>query len=210
VTVTSAAEPLASRIGILGGTFNPPHIAHLLCASEARAQLELDQVWLMPAGVPPHKPTAEEPGIEHRLAMCRLAAGAHSEWLEVSALEAERNGPSYTVDTLRELHAMSPATELTFIVGGDMAWSLPTWREPEAILELARIAVAERVGARREEVREQLAELAGAGERVVYIDVPRIDISSAALRQRVRAGRPITYLVPDAVSNYIEERSLYT
>jgi nicotinate-nucleotide adenylyltransferase len=210
VTVTSAAEPLPARIGILGGTFNPPHIAHLLCASEARAQLELDQVWLMAAGVPPHKPSADEPGIEHRLAMCRLAAAAHAEWLAVSALEAERDGPSYTVDTLRELNATRPEAELTFIVGGDMAWSLPTWREPEAILSLARIAVAERIGARREEVREQLADLAGASERVVYIDVPRIDISSAALRQRVHAGRPITYLVPDAVSDYIEEWGLYT
>jgi nicotinate-nucleotide adenylyltransferase len=210
VTVTSAAEPGVPRIGILGGTFNPPHIAHLLCASEARAQLGLDRVWLMPAGVPPHKPTTDEPGVAHRVTMCRLAVAAHSEWLEVSELEVEREGPSYTADTLREVHAMHPDAELTFIVGGDMAWSLPTWREPEAILELAQIAVAERVGARREEVREQLAGLAGAGERVVYIDVPRIDISSAALRQRVRGGRPITYLVPDAVSNYIAEWSLYT
>jgi nicotinate-nucleotide adenylyltransferase len=210
VTVTSAVDTAAARIGILGGTFNPPHIAHLLCASEARAQLELDRVWLMPAGVPPHKPTAQEPGIEHRLAMCRLAAAAHSDWLEVSELEAERDGPSYTVDTLREVRALEPQAALTFIVGGDMAWSLPTWRAPEAILELAQLAVAERVGARREEVREQLAGLAGANERVVYIDVPRIDISSAALRQRVRSARPITYLVPDAVGNYIEERGLYT
>ena len=89
-----------------------------------------------------------------------------------------------------------------------MAWSLPTWREPEAILELARVAVAERVGARREEVRERLSGLAGAG-RVQYIDVPRIDISSAALRQRVRSGQPITFLVPNGVSDYIEERRLY-
>lgn len=89
-----------------------------------------------------------------------------------------------------------------------MAWSLPTWRDPETILELARVAVAERAGARREEVREQLAGLRGAGN-VTYVDVPRMDVSSAALRQRVRAGQPITYLVPDAVSEYIEERRLY-
>ncbi len=90
-----------------------------------------------------------------------------------------------------------------------MAWSLPAWREPEAILELARVAVAERAGARREEVRERLAGLRGV-ERATYIDVPRMDISSAALRQRVRSGQPITYLVPDPVSDYIEERRLYT
>jgi nicotinate-nucleotide adenylyltransferase len=142
--------------------------------------------------------------------MCRLAVASHADWLGVSELETERAGPSYTVDTLREIHASEPSAELTFIVGGDMAWSLPTWREPEAILELARIAVAERVGARREEVRQQLAGLAGVADRVSYIDVPRIDISSAALRQRIHSGRPITYLVPDAVSDYIEERRLYT
>ena len=102
-TVTSAAERTA-RIGILGGTFNPPHIAHLLCASEARAQLALDRVLLMVAREPPHKTVADEVGIEHRLAMCRLAARGHDAWLETSALEAGRDGPSYTVDTLREIH----------------------------------------------------------------------------------------------------------
>lgn len=198
-----------AAIGILGGTFNPPHVAHLLCASEARWQLGLDQVLLLPAGVPPHKPMAEDPGIEHRLAMCHLAVRGHEEWLAVSELEAQCSGPSYTVDTLRQIHASQPGDDLTFIVGGDMAWSLPAWREPDAILELARVAVAERAGARREEVRERLAGLRGV-ETATYIDVPRMDISSAALRQRVRSGQPITYLVPDPVSDYIEERRLYT
>jgi nicotinate-nucleotide adenylyltransferase len=197
-----------AAIGILGGTFNPPHVAHLVCASQARWQLALDQVLLMPAGVPPHKPMTEDPGIEHRLAMCRLAARGHEEWLGVSELEAQGGGPSYTVDTLRAIHASQPGDDLTFIVGGDMAWSLPAWREPDAILELASVAVAERAGARREEVRERLAGLR-AVETVTYIDVPRIDISSADLRQRVRSGQPITYLVPDPVSNYIEQRRLY-
>ena len=198
-----------AAIGILGGTFNPPHVAHLVCASEARWQLALDEVLLVPAGIPPHKPMTEDPGIEHRLAMCRLAARGHEEWLRVSELEAQGGGPSYTVDTLRQIHASQPGDDLTFIVGGDMAWSLPAWREPDAILELASVAVAERAGARREEVRERLAGLRGA-ETVSYIDVPRMDISSAALRQRVRSGQPITYLVPDPVSNYIKERRLYT
>jgi nicotinate-nucleotide adenylyltransferase len=198
-----------AAIGILGGTFNPPHVAHLLCASEARWQLGLDEVLLVPAGVPPHKPMADDPGIEHRLAMCRLAARGHEQWLGVSDLEAQGSGPSYTVDTLRQIHASQPGDELTFIVGGDMAWSLPAWREPGTILGLARVAVAERAGARREEIRERLAELRGI-ENITYIDVPRVDISSAALRQRVRSGEPITYLVPDAVSDYIEQRRLYT
>ncbi|MGD1050030.1 MAG: nicotinate-nucleotide adenylyltransferase [Solirubrobacteraceae bacterium] len=198
-----------TAVGILGGTFNPPHLAHMVCASEARAQLALERVVLVPTGVPPHKPMEQEPGPMHRLEMCRLAAGGHRDWLEVSAIEIERDGPSYTVDTLREIHASQPGDELTFIVGGDVAWSLPTWREPEAILELARVAVAERAGARREEVRDRLAGMAGSAERISYIDVPRLDISSSALRRRVREGRPIDYLVADPVADYIEQRRLY-
>ena len=197
-----------TAVGILGGTFNPPHLAHLVCASEARAQLALERVVLIPTGVPPHKPMEQEPGAAHRLEMCRLAAGAGRGWLTVSSIEIDRAGPSYTVDTLRQIHASQPGDELTFIVGGDMAWSLPSWREPEAILGLASVAVAERAGARREEVRTRLDAMAGAA-RITYIDVPRLDISSSALRRRVREGRPLDYLVPDPVADYIEQRRLY-
>jgi len=197
-----------TAVGILGGTFNPPHLAHLVCASEARSQLGLDRVLLIPTAIPPHKQMDDEPGARHRLEMCRLAVGGHGEWLEVSALEVERGGPSYTVDTLSEIHASRPGDELTFIVGGDMAWSLPAWHEPEQILRLADVAVAERAGARREEVRGRLADLAGA-ERIRYIDVPRLDISSSALRRRVREGRTIDFLVADAVAGYIEAEGLY-
>jgi len=197
-----------TAVGILGGTFNPPHLAHMVCASEARAQLSLDRVLLVPTGVPPHKPMDDEPGAMHRLQMCRLAVGDHREWLEVSAIEINRDGPSYTVDTLAEIHATHPGDDLTFIVGGDMAWSLPDWHEPEAILGYASVAVAERAGARREEVRVRLADIAGA-HRISYIDVPRLDISSSALRRRVREGRPIDYLVADAVADYIDQRRLY-
>ena len=197
-----------TAVGILGGTFNPPHLAHLVCASEARAQLALERVVLIPTGVPPHKPMEQEPGAAHRLEMCRLAADGHRDWLTVSSIEVDRGGPSYTADTLREIHASQPGDELTFIVGGDMAWSLPSWREPEAILGLASVAVAERVGARREEVRGRLEALAGAAA-ITYIDVPRLDISSSALRRRVREGRPLDYLVPDPVADYIEQRRLY-
>jgi nicotinate-nucleotide adenylyltransferase len=197
-----------TAVGILGGTFNPPHLAHMVCASEARGQLGLERVLLVPTGIPPHKPMDDEPGPMHRLQMCRLAVGEHRGWLSVSAIEIDRDGPSYTVDTLREIHATHPGDELTFIVGGDMAWSLPDWHQPEAILELASVAVAERAGARREEVRVRLAGMAGA-HRISYIDVPRLDISSSALRRRVREGRPIDYLVADAVAEYINQRRLY-
>jgi len=197
-----------TAVGIFGGTFNPPHLAHMVCASEARAQLSLDLVLMVPTGVPPHKEMEEEPGRAHRLEMCRLAADGHDDWLEVSSIEIDRDGPSYTVDTLGEINATRPGDELTFIVGGDMAWSLPSWHQPETILELAALAVAERAGARREEVRVRLAGMRGA-QRIRYIDVPRLDISSSALRRRVREGRPIDYLVPDAVADYIERQGLY-
>ena len=197
-----------TAVGILGGTFNPPHLAHMVCASEARAQLSLDLVLLVPTGVPPHKEMEEEPGRAHRLEMCRLAADGHGDWLEVSSIEIDRDGPSYTVDTLGEINATRPGDELTFIVGGDMAWSLPSWHQPQTILELAAVAVAERAGARREEVRLRLAGMRGA-QQIRYIDVPRLDISSSALRRRVREGRPIDYLVPDAVADYIDRQGLY-
>jgi len=97
-----------TAVGILGGTFNPPHLAHLVCASEARAQLELDEVMLVPTGIPPHKEMDDEPGAAHRVQMCRLAIAGHEDWLSVSAIEVDRAGPSYTVDTLREINARRP------------------------------------------------------------------------------------------------------
>jgi nicotinate-nucleotide adenylyltransferase len=197
-----------AALGILGGTFNPPHVAHLVCASEARSQLRLDRVVLMVAATPPHKEVAEDPGAQERLTLARLAA-VGEEWLGACDLELRRDGPSYTVDTLREIHAKQPGDELTFIVGGDMAWSLPRWRDPEAVLELARLAVAEREEVRRDDLRRHLASLRGH-EQIAFIDMPRLDISSSAVRRRVRDGRPIRHLVPDAVAERIEQKRLYT
>jgi nicotinate-nucleotide adenylyltransferase len=196
-----------ASVGILGGTFNPPHIGHLVCAQEARAQLGLDRVVLMPVGVPPHKEAGEDPGGEHRYEMCRLAT-AKDERLGVSRLELDREGRSYTVDTLRAIHESAPGDDLTFIVGGDMAHSLPTWREPEAVLGLATLAVAERAGARRAEIEDRLSTLAG-GEDARFFAMLRIDVSSSEIRRRVRADLPIRYLVPDEVVRYIGAHGLY-
>jgi nicotinate-nucleotide adenylyltransferase len=194
-------------IGIVGGTFNPPHVGHLVMILEALDQLDLDRVLLMPVAHPPHKEAPSDPGAGVRLELCRLAT-AGEDRVEVSDLEIERGGASYTVDTLRALHERDPEHALTFIVGGDMAYSLPTWREPEAVLELARLAVAERDGLRREDIAHRLEPLHD-GDRVVFFDMPRIDLSSSAVRDRVAAGRPIRYLVPDPVVDAIRERSLY-
>jgi nicotinate-nucleotide adenylyltransferase len=197
-----------ASVGIFGGTFNPPHIGHLVCAQEARAQLGLDRVVLMPVHAPPHKEAAEDPGPDVRAQLCR-AAVAGEDGFEVSTLEIERGGPSYTVDTLRELHGSQEGDELTFIVGGDMASSLPSWREPEAVLELARLAVAEREELRRQEIAERLGALRGAGERVIFFTMPRLDISSSDVRARIAEGRPVRWLVPAGVAGEIERRGLY-
>jgi len=159
------------------------------------------------AAEPPHKEVPEDPGVEHRLAMCRLAAAAEP-WLEVSDLEARRSGPSYTITTLREIDARRPGDELTLIVGGDMALSLPTWHEPAAILGLARLAVAERSGLPRTAVLAEVRRVAG-GENVRFLDMPRLDVSSSLVRRAVGDGRELRDLVPQAVADYIEERRLY-
>ena len=194
-----------AEVGLLGGTFNPPHLAHLVCAQEALLQLGLDRVLLVPVAVAPHKAIEADPGVEHRVAMCE-AAVAGDDRLGVSRADADREGPSYTVDLLR---ALSGDDELTFIVGGDMAFSLPAWRDPEGVLALAGIGVAEREGVRRADISERLADLAGAAERVRFFDMPRLDISSSLIRRRAGAGVPVRYLVPDAVASYIEHERLY-
>jgi nicotinate-nucleotide adenylyltransferase len=194
-----------ARVGLLGGTFNPPHLGHLVCAQEALLQLELDRLLLVPAATPPHKQIVADPGVAHRVAMCD-AAVADDARFGVSRADADRAGPAYTVDLLRSLGG---ADELTFVVGGDMAHSLSAWRDPEGILALARLGVAEREGVRRADIAERLSGLAGADERVVFFDMPRIDISSSLIRRRAAAGGPLRYLVPDAVAAYIEREGLY-
>ena len=196
-----------TRVGILGGTFNPPHIAHLVCAQEAYLQLDLDEVMLIPARIPPHKPVDDEPGAEHRLELCRAAIEGDDRFT-VSDLEITRDGPSYTVDTLRTLTRKAPDSELFMIVGGDVAAGLPSWHEPEQVLSLATLAVAKRRGTARARVDQALQSLPG-GERAVFFRMPRIAISSTLVRRRVRHGEPVKYFVPDAVAKYIERNRLY-
>jgi nicotinate-nucleotide adenylyltransferase len=201
-----------ARVGILGGTFNPPHLGHLALARHARQELGLERVVLMPARAAPHKPAAEDPGPEHRLRMCRLAVGAVAG-LASCALEIERAGPSYTVDTLRIVHASHRDDHLTFIVGADMARTMPQWREPRALLGLADVAVAERDGSAREDVLRALAALepadAEASSGVRFLRMPSVPISSSLVRGRVRRGEPIRDLVAPEVARYIAEHRLY-
>jgi nicotinate-nucleotide adenylyltransferase len=195
------------RLGILGGAFNPPHLGHLVCAQEALVQLELDRVIFMPVGVAPHREIETDPGAEVRLEMAELAV-ADDERFATSRLELDREGPSYTVDTLEQLRSESPDDELFLILGGDQAAALAGWHEPEQVLERATVAVFERVSWSRDAIGLQIGRLRGA-QAVRYLDMPLIQVSSSAIRRRVREGLPIRYLVPDAVGDYITSHDLY-
>lgn len=195
------------RLGLIGGTFNPPHLGHLVCAAEACDQLGLDEVAFVPVNQPPHKEIAGDPGVEVRVELCRRAVARDSRFW-VSRVDVDVPGRSFTVDTLKRLHESSPADDLTFIMGGDMAHSLPTWHEPEAVLALATLGVAEREDVRREDIMRNVAGLAGA-DQIRFFEMPRLDISSSAIRARVAQGRSIRYLVPDPVAEFIAAEGLY-
>jgi nicotinate-nucleotide adenylyltransferase len=199
------------RVGILGGTFNPPHLGHLALARCALRELDVERVVLMPAHGAPHKPSANDPGPEHRLRMCRLAVDG-ADGLASCSLEIERGGPSYTVDTLRAIHASHPDARMTFVVGADTARTLPAWREPQELLELTELAVAEREGAGREDVLGALAGLsdgsAGA-PGVSFLAMEAVPVSSSLVRERVASGEPVEELVGGAVARYIAEHGLY-
>jgi nicotinate-nucleotide adenylyltransferase len=191
----------------LGGTFNPPHVGHLICAQEALTALRLDTVVWVPAGVPPHREIESDPGADARFEMCELTV-AGDERFSLSRVELEREGPSYTVDTLRSMRAQAPDDELVLILGGDQAASLRSWHEPEEVLALATIAVVERTGWPRPAIGVRLSGLRGA-ERLVFFDMPRVDVSSSMVRRRARSGQPIRYLVTDRVADYIGAHGLY-
>jgi nicotinate-nucleotide adenylyltransferase len=195
------------RVGIYGGVFNPPHHGHLIAAQEAHSQLGLDVVVWVPVGAAPHRPIEADPGAEARLEMVELAI-AGDERFRASRIELEREGPSYTADTLAELREREPEDELFLILGGDQALALRTWHLPERVLELATIAVFERGSSTRNAIGITIGRMAGA-ERVRFLEMPRIDISSTMVRRRAAAGMPIRYLVPDKVANFIGAQNLY-
>jgi nicotinate-nucleotide adenylyltransferase len=195
------------RVGILGGAFNPPHLGHLWLAQEAHARLGLDRVLLIPCGQAPHRVLDADPGSRERLRMAQLAADGDDR-LGVSAIEVDRPGPSYMADTLTLLRETTPTVDPTLILGADQALKLRTWHEPERVLELARLAVADRAGAGRDDVMAALDGLPGA-EAIDGFALPRIEVSSTLVRERVAAGLPIRYLVPDAVGDHIAAAGLY-
>ena len=170
-------------------------------------QLDLHRVVFMPVGEAPHREIEGDPGAEARLEMVELAVGG-DERFATSRMELDREGPSYTSDTLAQLHEESPDDELFLILGGDQAAALASWHEPEKVLERATVAVFERASWGRNAIVIKIGRLAGA-RNVRYLDMPMIQVSSSGVRRRVREGTPIRYLVPDNVASYIEEKALY-
>ena len=196
------------RLGVLGGTFDPIHYAHLAIAEEARTQLGLDPVWFVPAGQPPHKPDVTIAPAHHRLAMLELALASNSHF-RISRVDLERPGPCYTVDTLALLREeWGPHVELYFIISADSLREMHSWYRPRRIMELALLAVAPRPG-NQLHLGELERDLPGLSRRVRIIEAPLLDISATGLRQRVREGKSIRYYVPEDVEAYIIAHGLY-
>jgi nicotinate-nucleotide adenylyltransferase len=213
------AEPLSppspastGSIGVLGGTFDPIHHGHLAVAESVRETLGLERVLFVPAGAPPHKPDRPVSDGEHRAAMVALAI-ADNPAFELSRVELDRGGPSYTVDTLAILSSTARAAggraDFTFILSAEAFAEILTWHEPRRLLQLARVAVVPR-GEARLPARAWLAEhFPGQEDRVTLLDGPRFRVSGTEIRALAAAGRSVRYLVPASVARYISERRLY-
>lgn len=198
-----------ARLGVLGGSFDPIHLGHLVLAEGVREALGLEKVLLVPAGTPPHKLNHSMAAAEDRMEMTQLAAEGNP-FLEVSDIEVRRSGPSYTIDTIRELADIHDG-EVFLIVGGDTVSELGTWKSVGELLRICSLAVGMRPGAELPG-REELERKTGAGADQILtnvVNIPQMDISSTDIRKRAREGRTIRYLVPERVREYIEREGLY-
>ena len=200
--------PSCLRRGLFGGTFDPPHMGHLVMAEAARSQLGLHEVIFMPAAQPPHKQGKKICATEQRVAMVRHAI-ADNEDFTLSTFEASRKGPNYTTETMRLLREeWGDRVELFFIMGLDSLVDLPLWYKPQQLIELVKLAVIARPGYHADmDTLERL--LPGISKRVFFAHAPLIGISSTDIRKRVQEGKSIRYLVPRGVEQYIEEWGLY-
>ena len=197
------------KLGILGGTFDPIHLGHLIIAEEAMSSLGLDRVLFVPAGDPWMKADTTITPKQHRLAMVLAAVGDNPKF-KVSPSELERFGPSYTVETLEEFQEdYGQQTELFFIIGADALKDFGRWNQPERVLELCTLAVVGRPAQEELDLSSLEASLPGIGERVAMVDDVAIGVSATDIRERVEEGRSIRYLVPPTVETYIQEHGLY-
>lgn len=214
--VSAGPTPVAiESLGVFGGTFDPIHVAHLAVAQEAVEALGLERVLFVPAGQPPHKPGQVITAAAHRLAMVQLAIAGNDRFA-VDRLELDREGPSYTVDTLealvaRRATASAPGREqtLTLILSAEAFLGLPSWNDPNRVLDLARVAVAPRDGYPGADAAFLAQHFPDHIDRVVFLDGPRLRLSATELRERAAAGHSLRYLVPDAVAAYIDDHDLY-
>ncbi|HZZ79723.1 MAG TPA: nicotinate-nucleotide adenylyltransferase [Gemmataceae bacterium] len=199
------------RVGVFGGTFDPVHLAHLILAEQCREQARLDQVLFVPAAVPPHKQHRAVTPFGQRVEMLSLAIAGNPVF-RIDELEKDRPGPSYTVDTLTQLHAARPDDELFFILGTDSLRDLPTWYQPRRILELAGLVIHEREGfppIPEKDLREALELGSEFPLRMQNIQAPLIAVSSQDIRKRIGEGHSVRYMIPRAVEAYIAEKGLY-
>jgi nicotinate-nucleotide adenylyltransferase len=185
------------KIGILGGTFDPPHLGHLIIANEVLDQLGLDELKFMPNQEPPHKTRNSKTKPADRLKMLELAIRDHPQF-SLETIELERPGRSYTYDTMMELKRKRPGDEYYFIIGADMVEYLPHWHRIDDLIKLVQF-----VGASRPHFTLESAY------PILYVDVPQVDISSTLIRERIKSGKSVKYLLPDKVIHYIEENRLY-
>lgn len=189
------------RIGVFGGTFDPPHVGHLIAAADAHRALGLDLLLFVPSAVPPHKRRTVRASADLRLEMVRAAIEGDDRFA-ADDLELRRSGPSYSVDTLRELHLREPACELYFLIGADNLRDIPHWHRPEEIVRLARLVVLSREG-------DPGAPETGGPFPARRVAVTRVDVSATEIRRRAAAGQSIRYLVPEAVRAVVEREGLY-
>jgi len=197
------------KIGVLGGTFDPIHIGHLVLAEEVRDKLDLDEILFMPAGQPWLKGNNYISPAEHRLEMVRLAIAGKS-YFKLSAMEIERPGPTYTVDTMAELkNQIKAGDELFFILGWDNLSQLPQWYQPSRLITMCHLVAVPRPGYPRPDLKALEASIPGLSQRVILLDKPNIDITASSIRDRVAQGVSIHSLVPEPVEAYIEQHKLY-
>jgi nicotinate-nucleotide adenylyltransferase len=194
------------RLGIFGGSFDPIHLGHLIVAEQCRETCELDKVWFVVAGAPPHKPQGRTP-VSHRLEMARIAVAGHPAF-EVSEAEATRPGPHYSVETLEAVCRQRPGDHVFFLIGADSLEDLPLWREPERIAQLATIVVVNRPGHEAIDPA-RLPDFGPDAHTLFPVTAPLIGIASSDLRDRIAAGRSIRYMVPRGVEAYIDAHGLY-
>lgn len=205
----NSSQQKADRLGIMGGTFDPIHYGHLVAAEMARAKFNLSKVLFIPTGKPPHKQRRDISEGSLRYEMVKRAI-EDNEFFEISPLEIEREGPSYTVDTLRILRRIYPEHELYFITGSDALLEIFSWKEAEEIFRLIQFIGAARPGFdAREFFLKVQQENPAVRDKIHYLEVPALAISSTDIRSRVRRGEPIRYLLPESVRLYLEEMKLY-